>query len=50
MRGRRIDLDEEGVTIGVVDAHEDVGVELGLVVLVLGVDAGVLSSGGHMTN
>lgn len=50
MRGRRIGLNGSGVTVGIVDAHEDVGVEFGLVVLVVGVDAGVLRSGGHMTN
>lgn len=47
MRGRRSGLGGGGGTVGVVEAHEDVGVELGLVLLLGGVDADVLRSGGH---
>lgn len=34
-------------TVGVIEAHEDIGVEFGVVLVFGSVDADVLSSGGH---
>lgn len=47
MRGKRSGLDGKKGTVGVIEAHEDIGVEFSLVLLLGSVDADVLSSGGH---
>lgn len=47
MRAKRSDLRGKKGTVGLIEAHEDIGVEFGLVLLLGSVDADVLSSGGH---